>query len=178
MWARPNMGVHMTGLRSISRNVSRNAFVAVVAVTGLVAAITPAPAATIDDLPGRWSGWGTISLPSGTSEQLKCIATYFINDGGASMVQNLRCASSSYKIDATAKLKLAGGVMTGDWEEKTYAAIGSVKGKTTTDGFNLDIKGDKFTAVLAVTSTNCKQSVTITPTGLDIAKIAISLGKC
>jgi hypothetical protein len=32
--------------------------------------------------------------------------------------------------------------------------------------------------VLAVTSTNCKQSVTITPTGLEIAKIAITLGKC
>jgi hypothetical protein len=165
----------MTGLRTISM-----AFVASasVAVAGLTAAIAPARAATIDDLTGRWSGWGTISLPSGTSEQLKCIATYFINDGGAAMVQNLRCASASYKIDATAKLKLAGGVMTGEWEEKTYAALGSVTGKTTSDGFKLDIKGDKFTALLAVTSTNCKQSVTITPSGLDIAKIVISLGKC
>ncbi len=151
-------------------------FVAVAVWTGIAAA--PARAATINDLPGRWSGWGTISLPSGTSEQLKCIATYFVNDGGASMVQNLRCASASYKIDATAKLKLASGVMTGEWEEKTYSAIGSVTGQTTSDGFNLDIKGDRFTAVLAVSSTNCKQSVTITPTGLDIAKIAITLGKC
>jgi hypothetical protein len=137
-----------------------------------------ASAATIDDLPGRWSGWGTISLPSGSSEQVKCIVTYFVNDGGASMVQNLRCASSSYKIDATAKLKNASGTLTGEWEEKTYSALGSVTGKTTSDGFNLAIKGDTFTAVLAVTSTNCKQSVTITPQGLDIAKIAITLGKC
>jgi hypothetical protein len=173
------MGVHMTGLRTISRNIARTASVAIATLAGITAAtVTPTFSATIDDLPGRWSGWGTISLPSGTSEQLKCIATYFVNDGGASMVQNLRCASSSYKIDATAKLKLASGAMTGEWEEKTYAAIGSVTGKTTSDGFNLDIKGDKFTAVLAVTSTNCKQSVTITPTGLDIAKIAITLGKC
>jgi hypothetical protein len=169
------MGVHMTGLRTDFRSFS----ILAAAFTGMTAAtITPTVSATIDDLPGRWSGWGTISLPSGTSEQLKCIATYFVNDGGASMVQNLRCASSSYKIDATAKLKLASGAMTGEWEEKTYAAIGSVTGKTTNDGFNLDIKGDKFTAILAVTSTNCKQSVTITPTGLDISKIAISLGKC
>jgi hypothetical protein len=177
------MGDHMTGLRTISRNISliftrlfSVTFVAIAAATGMAA--HPSSAATIDDLPGRWSGWGTISLPSGSSEQLKCIATYFVNDGGASMVQNLRCASPSYKIDATAKLKLASGVMTGEWEEKTYSAIGSVTGKTTSDGFNLDIKGDKFTAVLAVSSTNCKQSVTITPTGLDIAKIAITLGKC
>jgi hypothetical protein len=177
------MGDHMTGLRTISRNASRkfsrNVSLAIVALAASISmAAHPSVAATIDDLPGRWSGWGTISLPSGSSEQLKCIATYFVNDGGASMVQNLRCASSSYKIDATAKLKLASGVMTGEWEEKTYSAIGSVTGKTTSDGFNLDIKGDKFTAVLAVTSTNCKQSVTITPTGLDISKIAITLGKC
>jgi hypothetical protein len=173
------MGDHMTGLRTISRIISRKLSVALVAIAASTSvAAPPSLAATIDDLPGRWSGWGTISLPSGSSEQLKCIATYFVNDGGASMVQNLRCASSSYKIDATAKLKLASGVMTGEWEEKTYSAIGSVTGKTTSDGFNLDIKGDKFTAVLAVSSTNCKQSVTITPTGLDIAKIAITLGKC
>jgi hypothetical protein len=167
-WGRPKMGVHMIGLRTISMAIT------VAALAGM----TSASAAPIDDLPGRWSGWGTISLPSGTSEQVKCIATYFVNDGGASMVQNLRCASSSYKIDATAKLKLASGALTGEWEEKTYAAIGSVAGKTTSDGFNLAITGDKFTAVLAVTSTNCKQSVTITPTGLDISRIAISLGKC
>jgi hypothetical protein len=166
------MGDHMATLRDIARTIFTASVVAVAAV------VPPSHAATIDDLPGRWSGWGTISLPSGSSEQLKCIATYFLNDGGASMIQNLRCASASYKIDATAKLKLASGVMTGEWEEKTYSAIGSVTGATTSDGFSLDIKGDKFTAVLAVTSTNCKQSVTITPTGLDIAKIAITLGKC
>jgi hypothetical protein len=171
------MGVQMTVLRTISRRTI-SLTLAVLASFAPALMSAPATGATIDDLPGRWSGWGTISLPSGTSEQLKCIATYFVNDGGASMVQNLRCASASYKIDATAKLKLASGTMTGEWEEKTYAAIGSVTGKTTSDGFNLAITGDKFTAVLAVTSTNCKQSVTITPTGLDIAKIAISLGKC
>jgi hypothetical protein len=145
------------------------------AATALAATAVAAP---IDDLPGRWSGWGTISLPSGTSEQVKCIATYFLNDGGAALVQNLRCASSSYKIDATAKLAHASGNLTGEWEEKTYSAKGSVTGKTTGDGFNLAIKGDTFTANLAVTSTNCKQSVTITPKGMDISKIAITLGKC
>jgi hypothetical protein len=162
-------GISMTGLRTIAMAA---------ATAGCLTLSVAASAATMDDLPGRWSGWGTISLPSGTSEQVKCIATYFVNDGGASMVQNLRCASSSYKIDATAKLKNASGALTGEWEEKTYSAIGSVTGKTTNDGFNLAITGDKFTAVLAVTSTNCKQSVTIKPTGLDIANIAISLGKC
>ena len=152
--------------------------IAVAAISGSLVFATSSGAAPIDDLPGRWSGWGTISTPSGAPEQVKCIATYFLNDGGASLVQNLRCASSSYKIDATAKLKHAAGALSGEWEEKTYSAIGSVTGQTTGDGFVLAIKGDKFTAELAVTSTNCKQSVTITPIGLDISKIAISLGKC
>jgi hypothetical protein len=164
----------MSGLRTVSIALAAIATQSALMLCGA----TAASAAIIDDLPGRWSGWGTISLPSGSSEQVKCIATYFVNDGGASLVQNLRCASNSYKIDATAKLANAGGALTGDWEEKTYAAKGSVSGKTTSDGFNLAIKGDTFTAVLAVTSTNCKQSVTITPKGMDISKIAITLGKC
>ena len=173
----------MTGLRAIAMAIALGlapSLAAALFAASVVnsASVSSASAATIDDLPGRWSGWGTISLPSGSSEQVKCIATYFLNDGGASMVQNLRCASSSYKIDATAKLKIASGALTGEWEEKTYSALGSVTGKTTSDGFNLAIKGDTFTATLAVSSTNCKQSVTITPIGLDIAKIAISLGKC
>jgi hypothetical protein len=163
-------GITMTGIRAILAGSAM-----LIACSMYAAAAKAAP---LEDLPGRWSGWGTISLPSGTSEQVKCIATYFVNDGGASLVQNLRCASASYKIDATAKLANASGALTGDWEEKTYSAKGSVTGKTTDDGFNLAIKGDTFTAVLAVTSTNCKQSVNITPKGMDISKIAITLSKC
>ena len=135
-------------------------------------------AAPINDLVGRWSGWGSVTMNSGATEQVKCVATYFVEGGGTHVKQNLRCASTSYKIDATAKLNNANGQLTGEWEEKTYSAIGSVAGRFTLNGFNVSIQGPAFTAAMAVTTTNCKQSISITPTGFDITRISIGLDKC
>lgn len=145
--------------------------------TTLVLALA-SQAAPINDLPGRWSGWGSVTMSNGTSEQVKCVATYFVDGGGAQVRQNLRCASTSYKIDATAKLNNADGQLTGEWEEKTYAAIGSVAGRFTGNGFNVSIQGPAFSAAMAVTTTGCKQSISITPTGFDISRINIGLDKC
>ena len=138
----------------------------------------PALAAPVNDLAGRWSGWGSITMASGASEQVKCVATYFVENGGADLRQNLRCASISYKIDATAKLSNANGQLTGEWEEKTYAAVGAIAGHFNNNGFSVSIKGANFTAAMAVTTTSCKQSISITPTGFEIAKINIGLDKC
>ena len=144
----------------------------------LLTGIMPTAAAPINDLVGRWSGWGSIVMASGGSEQVKCIATYFVEGDGAQVRQNLRCASQSYKIDATTKLDHADGQLRGEWEEKTYAALGSVAGRFTDNGFNVSIKGSSFSAAMAVTTTSCKQSISITPTGFEIARISIGLGKC
>jgi hypothetical protein len=144
----------------------------------LIALGAAGQAAPINDLVGRWSGWGSITMNSGATEQVKCVATYFVEGGGAQLKQNLRCASSSYKIDATAKLNHANGQLTGEWEEKTYAAIGAVAGRFTGNGFNVSITGPAFSAAMAVTTTSCKQSISITPTGFDISRINIGLDKC
>ena len=156
-----------------SKLVSTAAVTAAFLVTGVTTTAAP-----INDLAGRWSGWGSITMSTGASEQVKCIATYFVEGGGSHVKQNLRCASSSYKIDATAKLNHANGQLSGEWEEKTYAAIGSVAGRFTGNGFNVSIKGNTFSAAMAVTTTNCKQSISITPTGFEISRISIGLDKC
>lgn len=153
------------------------------AVTAAAAAVAltialPGLAAPVNDLAGRWSGWGSITMSNGSSEQVKCVATYFVEGGGAQLRQNLRCASTSYKIDVTAKLNNANGQLTGEWEEKTYAAIGSVAGRFHGTGFNVSIQGPAFSAAMAVTTTSCKQSISITPTGFDISRINIGLDKC
>jgi hypothetical protein len=44
--------------------------------------------------------------------------------------------------------------------------------------FNLHISGAQFTASLHLTSTACKQSLSIIPKGFDISRISIGLGKC
>jgi hypothetical protein len=141
-------------------------------------AAAPAFATPVNDLPGRWSGWGSVTMANGNSEQVKCVATYFVNGGGSLLQQNLRCASMSYKIDATANLKVNNGQVSGEWQEKTYAATGEVAGQITDDGFNLSIQGEHFSAAMSVKTSSCKQSISITPRGFDISRISMGLGKC
>lgn len=143
--------------------------------TPVLAASAHAP---LEHLSGRWSGWGAITLASGQSEQVKCIATYFINGGGARLEQNLRCASANYNIDAKAELEVISDQVKGHWEERHNAASGSVTGRMTGSGFNLSIRGDTFTAAMAVSTSSCKQSINIAPEGTHVRRIAIGLGKC
>ena len=131
----------------------------------------------VTELPGRWSGWGTVTFANGSSEQLKCIATYFV-EGGSNVRQNLRCANQSYNIDSEAKLSVNNGRVTGAWEEKRWSATGSVAGKVAGNVFNLSIQGDGFSAAMNVSTSSCKQSINIMPQGFDIQKISIGLGKC
>lgn len=132
----------------------------------------------LEQLSGRWSGWGAITLSSGNAEQVKCIATYFVKDDGGKLEQNLRCASASYNIDAKAELEVVADQVRGRWEERTNAASGSVTGRMTANGFNLSIRGDSFTAAMVVSTSSCKQSINLAPEGTDIRRIAIGLDKC
>ena len=94
------------------------------------------------------------------------------------MQQNLRCASQGYKIDAITNLTVANGRVSGAWEERTWATTGSIKGDMQGDGFNLTIDGPGFTAAMAVKTTNCNQSINITPRGNTVSRISMNLGKC
>ena len=132
----------------------------------------------LGELPGRWSGTGAIRLTNGTTQNVKCVATYFVTGGGANIAQNLRCAGPSYKIDTHANLVVRGGQVTGSWEERQYAQTGAVTGRMTSNGFSLQISGAQFTAALQLTSAACKQSLSITPKGFDISRISIGLAKC
>lgn len=135
-------------------------------------------ASAADRLTGRWSGWGAVRLTNGTTEQVKCVATYFLKDAGNLIDQNLRCASASYKIDAKARYALNGNAVTGSWEERTHSAQGDVTGTMVSSGFQLTIRGDTFVAKMVLTSTDCKQSINISPKGLNISNISIGLRKC
>ena len=42
----------------------------------------------------------------------------------------------------------------------------------------LSIQGANFTAAMNVALSNCKQTISITPQGLDVTRISIGLGKC
>jgi hypothetical protein len=131
----------------------------------------------IGDLAGFWSGSGSVTLSSGNTERVKC-QVFYKSENNSQVRQTLRCASTDYTINATADLQVKGGQVTGSWEEKTYAAKGEVSGRYSGESFNLMIKGANFTAAMNVTLSACKQSINITPKGLDVTKVTIGLAKC
>jgi hypothetical protein len=145
---------------------------------GLCAMTWAAGASPIDELTGYWTGTGSITLSSGTTERVKCAVTYKVSDRGGQIKQTIRCASTDYSINALADLRIKGEQVSGSWEEKTYSATGQVTGRYTGSSFVLSIQGASFTAAMNVTLSACKQSISISPQGLEVNRISIGLAKC
>ncbi|MBX9589188.1 MAG: hypothetical protein K2X43_07780 [Hyphomonadaceae bacterium] len=150
---------------------------AAAALLGVLGSLAVA-ADPIGELAGYWTGNGSVTLVGGNTERVKCQVFYKASDGNSVLRQTMRCASADYTINAQADLHVKGGQVTGSWEEKTYAAKGEVTGRYSGETFALMIKGANFTAAMNVTLSSCKQSINITPKGLDITKVTIGLAKC
>jgi hypothetical protein len=148
------------------------------ALAAALLASGPAHANAIKNLDGYWTGTGSVQLTNGQSEQVRCVVTYRVEANLSGVRQSLRCASAAYKINARAEIKIAGNAVTGQWEETNYAAKGDVTGQVLDTGFQLAIKAPTFSAAMKVASQACKQTIDIEPTGLDVAKISITLSKC
>lgn len=129
----------------------------------------------IEELAGFWSGGGSVLLTNGKTERVKCQVFYKTGEG--SIRQTMRCASADYSINSLAELRVKGGQVNGNWEEKTYAAKGAVSGRYGGEGFTLTIQGGNFSAAMNVALSNCKQSINISPQGLEVSKVAIALAK-
>ena len=65
---------------------------------------------------GNWSGGGTITLDDGSSERIRCRATYAVGAGGNGLNQTLSCASDSYKFNLTSNVIAQGGSAVRDLE--------------------------------------------------------------
>src|SRR6202012_2886825 len=68
-------------------------------------------------LAGVWSGAGTVTLDDGSSERIRCRATYAVGEGGHGLNQTLTCASDSYKFDLRTNVTAEGNQITGSWSE-------------------------------------------------------------
>lgn len=150
------------------------------AALALMAAVSaPAFASVLDLLPGRWTGYGKVHLSSGATERMKCVATYFLKDGGRLLNHNLRCASTSYRLDATADLNVRGNRLSGEWRERTYATGGTVKGNFNARRIGATIRGADFAADMKVMATSrCRQTIKLSPQqGTEIVELSISLAR-
>lgn len=130
------------------------------------------------DLSGYWSGGGTISMSNGSSERIRCKATYAVNNTGKSLNQSIRCASDSYKLDISANVTVSGGAVSGSWSEATRHATGALSGRASSSEISAQVNGAGFAAGLQVRFQGNRQTVSIRPTqGTDVSSVSISLRK-
>lgn len=127
-------------------------------------------------LDGGWSGNGTVELADGSSERIRCRATYKVGGGGVAVEQVLRCASDSYKIDLSSNLQSSGGAVSGQWKESNRGVFGSVTGRANPGQINVLVEAAGFAANLSLTTKGNKQTVAITSKG-EIKNVNISMSK-
>ena len=128
-------------------------------------------------LAGNWSGGGTITLDDGSSERIRCRATYAVGAGGNGLNQTLTCASDSYKFNLASNLMAQGAAISGTWTEATRNVSGTIEGQAGNGVFNVVASAAGFSANLSLTTHGNKQSVSITSaTVLRRASISLSRG--
>jgi hypothetical protein len=113
-------------------------------------------------LAGNWSGGGTITLDDGSTERIRCRASYAVGAGGNGLNQTLTCASDSYKINLASNVIAQGAALSGTWTESTRNVSGALEGRAGGGQFNLVASAPGFTANIALKTQGNKQAVTIT----------------
>ncbi len=162
----------------MSARSQRFALPAAVALGALLAAPLCANAGdgAIVALVGNWSGSAQATLDSGQTESMRCKG-YYTGQGPDGLGIAIRCANASSKIDLRATLTFDNGAVSGNWEERTYNAAGSVSGKSSPNKVNLAITGGGLTAAMAVSITGSSHSVSISTQGTGLKGVNISFNR-
>jgi hypothetical protein len=123
---------------------------------------------------GNWSGKGTVSLSDGSMENIRCRASYRVDDTGTALKQNLRCASDSYKFDLSSDVVSEGTHLTGSWSEASRNLFGSLRGRASGGEIEVFVEAAGFAADLTVRTHGNRQSVRITSKG-EIRNVSITM---
>ena len=127
-------------------------------------------------LSGAWAGSGTVTLASGTKENIRCRANYNVDGGGTSMRLELRCSSESYKFELQSNVAHNNGEVSGHWNEVTNGVGGTIVGKASADRIDVRVEG-AIAAKLTVSTRADHQSVSIHSPGSPVSQVAISLNR-
>jgi hypothetical protein len=122
-------------------------------------------------LAGAWNGSGRIEMQSGTSERIRCRARYSVSQAGEVLLQQLRCASDSYRIDVNSTAQSDGDALSGTWTELTRNVTGSLSGRASRGSIQARVNALGFSADLTVHTAGNTQSVIITPEGNDVRSL-------
>jgi hypothetical protein len=110
---------------------------------------------------GNWSGGGTVTLDDGSTERIRCRATYAVGAGGNGLNQTLTCASDSYKFNLSSNVIAQGAALSGTWSESSRNVNGSIQGRGSNGNFEVVASSPGFTANISLTTRGNKQSVVI-----------------
>ena len=116
-------------------------------------------------LAGVWSGAGTVTLDDGSSERIRCRATYAVGEGGHGLNQTLTCASDSYKFDLRTNVTAEGNQITGSWSEISRNISGTIQGSGTAGAIQVTASAAGFNANISVTTRGNRQTVQIRSEG-------------
>jgi len=137
----------------------------IIAVALLFAAFVPlsahAQSGPFAGMAGVWSGGGTVTLDDGSSERIRCRATYAVGDGGNGLNQSLTCASDSYRFNLASNVVASGGSLSGTWSESSRGITGRLEGRGANGNFQVVASAPGFTANITLTTRGNRQSVVI-----------------
>ena len=122
-----------------------------------------AQSAPFAGLAGYWSGTGSVTLDDGSSEKIRCRASYAVSGNGAGLNQTLTCASDSYKFDLKTNVVAEQGSISGSWSESSRSIKGNLSGHAGNGNFQVIATAAGFTANITLTTHGNKQSVVIRP---------------
>ena len=128
------------------------------------------------NLPGSWSGAGTISLKSGVKERIRCNAEHNIVSRTNVQLQ-ITCASDSYKFSLYSNVFAANGDLSGFWSESTRSVKGQIVGRVSGDRIQARAVGPTFSALFSMTTRGSRQLVSIESPGSEMAGINITLNR-
>jgi hypothetical protein len=155
--------VNKTALPSTSLGAVRSL---ICAVALLFAAFAPfsssyAQSGPFTGMAGVWSGGGTLTLDDGSTERIRCRATYAVGNGGNGLNQSLTCASDSYRFNLASNVVASGGSLSGTWSETSRGITGSLEGRGANGNFQVVASAPGFNANITLTTRGNRQSVVI-----------------
>ena len=128
---------------------------------GLSGSASYAQSGPFTGMAGLWSGAGTVSLDDGSSERLRCRATYAVRGDDNGLNLSLTCASDSYRFNLQGNVISHNGALSGSWSESSRGVKGSLEGRGANGNFQVLASAPGFTANLSLTTRANRQSVAI-----------------
>jgi hypothetical protein len=126
---------------------------------------------------GAWTGAGRITMSDGSSEPIRCRATYTADKTGTVLDQVLRCASDSYKFNVKSKVGADGNALLGEWTETTYNLVGTFTGTVKGNKIEGQVRGSGLIIGVALVTSGNQQQARFLSQGTEMREVRINLTK-